>query len=258
MNKREILMELEALQKIVDNQRGFKSKSAFLAWAAKVEPLLAFNPLYQTSFAEDLHMIHAPLSSVTAGPLADRMRTMLLQAIQQLKHEMEQSDGQRSARPSSSAKDYIHPDRLKELRRVNPDKFDLCKLLRLCEELNECYRAGCALSTIMLTRALIDHIPPVFGFNTFNEVTNNYAGTKSFKKSMERLNISSRNIANQHLHTPIRKSESIPTMNQADFSHDVDVLLGEVYRILKQPQRPGAPDVAEQRATPASQVLGAK
>ena len=91
------------------------------------------------------------------------------------------------------------------------------------------------LSIIMLTRALIDHVPPIFEYKSFNEVANNYSGTKSFKESMERLNASSRKIADQHLHTPIRKSESIPTMNQADFSNDVDVLLAEVYRILKRP-----------------------
>jgi len=228
-------MELEALQKIVNNQKGFKSKSAFLTWAAKVEPLLSFNTLYRNSFAEDLHMIHAPLSSVTAGPLADRMRTTLLQAIEQLKHERALSDEQPPIKLSNSTKNYVHPDRMKELRQINSDQFDLCKLLRLCEELNECYRTDCAFSIIMLTRALIDHVPPLFGYKTFKEVTNNYAGTKSFKESMERLNSSSRKIADLHLHTPIRKSESVPTMNQADFSHDVDVLLAEVYRILKRP-----------------------
>ncbi len=233
MDKRKTLLELEALQKIIDNQKGFKSKSAFLSWAAQVEPLLAFDPVYRDSFAEDLHMIHAPLSSVTAGPLADRMRTTLLQAIQELKHEIDLSEP--PAKRSDSLKDYIHPGRLKELRQINSDHFDLCKLLRLCEELNECYRTDCAFSVIMLTRALIDHVPPLFGYKTFNEVTNNYAGTKSFKESMERLNSSSRKIADQHLHTPIRKSESVPTMNQADFSQDLDVLLAEVHRILKRP-----------------------
>ena len=235
MDKKKTLTELEALQKIANDQKGFPSKPAFLAWAAQVEPLLAFNPTYRNSFAEDLHMIHVPLSSLTAGPLADRMRTTLLQAIQQLKHERDLSNGQPPIKTPSSTKDYIHPDRMKELKEANSDHFDLCKLMRLCEELNKCYRSSCALSTIMLTRALIDHVPPLFGFETFNEVTNNYTGTKSFKESMERLNSSSRKIADQHLHTPIRKSESVPTMNQADFSQDVDVLLAEVHRILKRP-----------------------
>ena len=98
---------------------------------------------------------------------------------------------------------------------------------------NNSYRANNLFAIILLTRALIDHVPPIFGVKTFNEVVNNYSGTKSFKENMERLNSSSRKIADQHLHTPIRKSESIPTINQVDFSNDIDVLLAEIYRILK-------------------------
>ena len=235
MDKLKTLRKLEDLRKLVDHQKGFRSKSDFLEWAAKVEPLLAFNQLYQRSFSYDLSMIHANLSSLTATPLADRMRTTLLQAIEQLKHEIDTTDELQPIKASTSTKDYVHTDRMEELRQVSSDKFDLCKLLRFCEELNECYRTGNILSIIMLTRALIDHVPPIFECKSFNEVANNYSGTKSFKESMERLNASSRKIADQHLHTPIRKSESIPTMNQADFSNDVDVLLAEVYRILKRP-----------------------
>jgi hypothetical protein len=235
MDKLKTLRKLEDLRNIVDQQKGFNSKSDFLEWAAKIEPLLAFNPSYQSNFSYDLSMIHAPISSLTATPLADRMRTTLRQAIEQLKHERDTADEPQPIKTSNSNKDYVHPDRMKELRQVSSDKFDLCKLLRFCEELNECYRTESILSIIMLTRALIDHVPPLFGCKNFNEVANNYNGTKSFKESMERLNASSRKIADQHLHTPIRKSESIPTMNQANFSNDIDVLLAEVYRILKRP-----------------------
>ena len=234
MAKLKTLKKLEELQDLVNKQKGFHSKAEFLAWAARVEPLLEFNGMYQASFQADLNMIHANLSSQTAEPLANRMRTTLLQAIERLKHELDTADQPQAIKMSNTSKEYIHPERLKELSQVTSDKFDLCKLVKLCEELNCSYRTNSILSIIMLTRALIDHVPPIFGGKTFNEVVNNYAGTKSFRESMERLNSSSRKIADQHLHTPIRKSESIPTMNQVDFSNDVDVLLAEVYRILKQ------------------------
>jgi hypothetical protein len=202
---------------------------------ARIEPLLGFNILYQANFQVDLNMIHANLSSQTAVPLANRMKTTLLQAIEQLKHELDTDDQIQGIKMSSSSKEYIHPERLKELGNLTSNEFDLCKLLKICEELNDCYMKNGVLSIIMLTRALIDHVPPIFGKETFNEVVNNYSGTKSFKENMERLNSSSRKIANQHLHTPIRRSEALPTMNQVDFSNDIDVLLGEVYRILKNP-----------------------
>ena len=229
------LRKLEGLRDQVNSKKGFRSKSEFLEWAAKVEPLLSFNVSYQIDFQTALSMIHLNLSSVTAGPLADQMRTTLLQAIEQLKHQMDTSEEPQGIKISTSSKEYVHPERLKELKEVPSDKFDLSKVFKLCEELNEAYKTNSVFSIIMLTRALIDHVPPVLGCRTFNEVVNNYAGTKSFKESMERLNSSSRRIADQHLHTSVRNSESIPTMNQVDFSNDIDVLLGEVYRVLKKP-----------------------
>jgi len=235
MNKLKTLKKLEELRDLIDNERGFRSKREFLDWAARVEPLLAFNPRYQIDFSVDLSMIHANLSSQTAGPLADRMRTTLRRAIGQIKDEIDVAGQPEAIKLSALTKEYIHQHRMKELKEISSDKFDLCKLLKLCQELNDSYREKAVFSIIMLTRALMDHVPPVFGFKNFTEVVNNYSGTKSFKESMDRLNSSCRKIADQHLHTPIRKSESIPTMNQVDFSNDVDVLLGEIYRILKKP-----------------------
>ena len=55
----------------------------------------------------------------------------------------------------------------------------------------------------------LDHIPPLFGFNSFNEVANNYGG-KSFRGNMQHLQNSLRNIADNHLHSHIRKNEILP------------------------------------------------
>jgi hypothetical protein len=233
----ETLEKLKELKAIIDNEKGFRSKKEFLDWGSRVEPLLAFNPSYQEQFASALSMIHANLSSQTATPLANRMRTTLSKAVEQLKHETEKdtTNQPEAIKLMTVHKSYIHPDRIKQLKDISSDKFDLCKLLRFCEELNECHRANNFFAIILLTRALIDHIPPIFGVKTFNEVVSNYSGTRSFKENMDRLNTSCRKIADQHLHTPIRKSESLPTMTQVDFSNDIDVLLAEIHRILKRP-----------------------
>jgi hypothetical protein len=232
-NANNTLEKLEKLKAIIDNAKGFRSKKDFLDWGSKVEPLLAFNPEYKRQFATDLNMIHANLSAQTAKPLANRMRTTLNKAIEQIRHEIDTLCQPEAIKLITTQKDYIHQDRIKELKEISSAQFDLCKLLKFCEELNICYKANNLFAIIMLTRALIDHVPPIFGFKTFNELVNNYSGTKSFKENMERLNASCRKIADQHLHTPIRKSESLPTMNQVDFSNDIDVLLAEIHRILK-------------------------
>ena len=102
----------------------------------------------------------------------------------------------------------------------------------MCEELNRCAENDCVLATAMLTRAIIDHVPPIFNAKSFDEVANNYRGSKSFKESMKHLSTSARSIADGHLHVQIRKKEVLPTRRQVDFSHDIDVLLGEIVRIL--------------------------
>jgi hypothetical protein len=140
---------------------------------------------------------------------------------------------QRPDRPKTDARHFIHPERIIELKKIQSSLFDLRKVIQICTELNESHAAKNYLSIILLTRSLIDHIPPVFGAKSFAQVASSYAGTKSFKESMTHLEESSRKIADQHLHTQIRNKEVLPNFNQVDFSNDVDVLLSEVVRILK-------------------------
>lgn len=132
----------------------------------------------------------------------------------------------------SGAYNFVNQNRIKELKTIKNDNFDITKLIRFCEELNSAFSLENFLSTAMLVRAIADHIPPIFGKTSFTEVANNH-GSKSFKESMKNLDNSSRKISDAHLHTQIRKKEVLPNSNQVDFSNDLDVLLGEIYRVLK-------------------------
>jgi hypothetical protein len=127
---------------------------------------------------------------------------------------------------------FVDESRLEELRNISSPNHDLRRLLALCEELNICAANGCFHAVAMLTRAIIDHVPPIFGVNKFSEVASNYAGSKSFKESMEHLANSARKIADAHLHVQVRSKEVLPTRTQVDFSRDLDVLLSEIVRIL--------------------------
>jgi len=128
---------------------------------------------------------------------------------------------------------FVDPVRLSELKIIPKKEFDLTKLIRICEELDLCFKNECYLAVAALTRALIDHVPPIFGCRKFEEVANNYSGAKSFKESMKHLGESARKIGDAHLHVQIRRSETLPTPTQVDFKNDVDVLLGEIVRLLK-------------------------
>ena len=94
------------------------------------------------------------------------------------------------------------------------------------------YREKCFFATAMLTRGVLDHVPPLFGKKTFVEVVNNYGG-KSFKDTMQHLEGGARKVADIHLHMPVRKSETLPTAQQVSFAPHLDVLLSEIVRITK-------------------------
>lgn len=232
MDKRKTLEKLQDLRAWKELEHGFPDKRSCLSWAARVEPLLSFNLAYKMNFSLNLQILHRNLSTHTAEPTLQEMITILEMGVEQLKHDLESEAPIAPLKLSSPMGDYVHQSRIKELAAIGAKQFDLRKLIQFCNELNASRRDGNLFSIIMLCRAIIDHVPPVFGLRTFDEVANNYAGTRSFKESMERLNRSSRKIADQHLHTQIRNGEVLPTITQVDFSNDFDLLLSEVVRIL--------------------------
>ena len=77
---------------------------------------------------------------------------------------------------------YIDQKRIKDLETISTNKFDLTRLIQLCREINSSHRSKSYMSIAMAIRSIIDHVPPIFGFQTFNEVSNNYGGEKSFKR----------------------------------------------------------------------------
>nr|WP_245181217.1 hypothetical protein [Sinorhizobium mexicanum] len=133
---------------------------------------------------------------------------------------------------ATPAKPYVDPSRIVALQSLGNGPWDFARLVELCRELNVAAANRCHLSTAMLLRTILNHVPPVFGLGTFAEVANNHGG-KSLKASLERLQGSLRNIADMHLHLPIRPREDVPTAVQVDFSTDLDVLLGEIIRLSR-------------------------
>ncbi|MEF2546902.1 hypothetical protein VQ045_07005 [Aurantimonas sp. E1-2-R+4] len=133
--------------------------------------------------------------------------------------------------PPLGAKPYVDPARILALQAIGNGKWDFSRLVELCREINVAAANRCHMSTAMLLRTILNHVPPVLGFNSFAEVANNYGGQKSFKASVQRLEGSLRNIADMHLHSQIRSREDVPTAVQVDFAADLDVLIGEVTRV---------------------------
>ncbi len=174
-------------------------------------------------------------SQKSVGRKASPFAEAWLECIGELKHKVDFLINQIELLPDpkdSIELEYVNLGRLEELKRINSKDFDLTRLLRICEELNIASLNGNSYSVIMLVRSIIDHIPPIFGKPSFQEVANNH-GSKSFKDSMTRLDTSSRKIADSALHQHVRKKEVLPNKTQVNFSNDLDVLLGEIVRLLK-------------------------
>jgi hypothetical protein len=128
--------------------------------------------------------------------------------------------------------DYVDPARIAQLGIIRSEKYDLTRLIELCRELNVCYDNESYLAVAVLTRALLDHVPPIFGVTTFSEVANNYKGSRSFREAMSHLDTSCRKIADAHLHVQIRRKEVLPTKTQVNFASDLDLLLAEIVTLL--------------------------
>ena len=100
------------------------------------------------------------------------------------------------------------------------------------EELNTAFQEECYFATAMLTRGLLDHVPPIFGKKNFDEVASNYGG-RSFKGTMQHPQNASRNVADGHLHQQIRNSETLPTAQQVSCGQELDALLEEIAQITQ-------------------------
>ena len=215
------------------------------SWHLGMSDMLRLNqPLAEVMRLVTLHegdvwtLADRSATGVTLTPLPSYLRAQRVAKARPVKAPEPESV---AVPPESSPAEYVYVDdtRIADLRRLDSESYDLRKLVALCEELNQCYRAQCYHAVAALTRAVLDHVPPVLGFRTFAEVANNHAGTRTFQDTMRRLDESARKIADGHLHTPMRRSEVLPTRVQVNFSNDVDVLLAEIIRLL-QPKTPPA------------------
>lgn len=201
------------------------------AWWGRAESVVErWNPAKspEAKAAKDTFFEH--FNAIRQG--ADKRRQgekQMLALLNQAKHE-----GAHAGRGSvpQTTLTLIAESRLDELRALRSAQFDFRKLIRLCEELNIAAREDCLLAVGMLTRALLDHVPPVFGVRSFSEVANNYiGGSKSFKETMLHLDTAAKKIADGLLHTQIRPKETLPAQQQVNFGPQLDLLLAEIVRI---------------------------
>jgi hypothetical protein len=133
---------------------------------------------------------------------------------------------------------YVEPSRIAELQTLKKPKWDPRRLIRMLQELNLAHENNMDMATAMLVRAITDHVPPIFGKTKFADVAAQHsAGSidgRSFKGAMSHLTDLMKHVADGILHVHIRPAETLPSSTQVNFSQSLDVLLGEVVRVLRQ------------------------
>lgn len=93
----------------------------------------------------------------------------------------------RQAPATSRPLAYVDTQMVASLSAISDLPHDLTKLLKLISELNENYSRGNGYAAHALLRAILDHIPPIFGFKNFNAVANNYRWSQTDKAYMRKL-----------------------------------------------------------------------
>lgn len=130
---------------------------------------------------------------------------------------------------------YVAEERIKEIASLPKDNFDTAKLVKLCEEINQNYEWKNCFAVGALLRTTLDHIPPIFEKESFEQVASEYSWGRSHKSLMVKLSESAKKIAHSLLHKQIRKSkvEVLPKKQRVDFRAELDILLAEIVTILK-------------------------
>ncbi len=83
------------------------------------------------------------------------------------------------------------------------------KLVEICHDINTNYLKNRYQVVIVFIRAVLDYIPPIFGYKTTSQVYSNLKKYKSFKKALEGVDKSTRNLADDILHNQATINEII-------------------------------------------------
>jgi|GEM_PF-5677602 len=103
-------------------------------------------------------------------------------------------------------KHYISDISLKILTCIDPSNPPT-KLIEHCNSLNTAYDRKHYTNCAIIIRAILDYIPTIFGYESNTALLSQISKNTTFKKALEELNISIRNIANDALHRPAEKHE---------------------------------------------------
>ena len=178
-------------------------------------------PLLSAADADELRRIEIPVDSIYAVYDA---RARLGALIPDILSALDSVEGDADW-PAVSGW-IVEPRLVQTLRSLEGQQF----LASLCAEINSCFASGNLVATVLLMRAVLNYVPPIFGQETFEQVA--AASGRSLKDSFETLEGGLRKVADFHTHRRIRTGDSYPSAAQVEpFKPQFELLLHEVIRL---------------------------
>ncbi len=121
----------------------------------------------------------------------------------------------------------VDPAIINALTEIETANSDAASLVRMCREINSSYAHGNILATVLLMRTVLNHVPPVFGFDTFVQVVANSG--KSLRDSFDHLEGGLRKVADFHAHRKMAASGFYPSGAQVEpYKPQFELLLQQV------------------------------
>ncbi|MER6477686.1 hypothetical protein [Streptomyces filamentosus] len=139
-----------------------------------------------------------------------------------------------AAPPAGTRPPYLDAELLADLEDAAQNtQWKIGKLLALCAELNDSYAAGHAYACAALIRAVLDHIPPVFGHRDFKQVAAQHTFTvqRTDKAHAQKL-AGFKDIADDALHRPISTNIPLITMNDIPEPARLRAVLHELVTLM--------------------------
>jgi hypothetical protein len=125
----------------------------------------------------------------------------------------------------------VDPDLISKIEQSNGSRLNVVHLVRVLREINSSFAHGNVVGTVLLMRAVLNHVPPVFGYQSLEQVVANVG--RSLKDSYSHLEDGLRKIADFHTHKRIDQTDTYPSRAQVEpYKPQFEVLLQNVLAAL--------------------------
>jgi hypothetical protein len=115
--------------------------------------------------------------------------------------------------PQSQPHAYVDLDLLDRLQALDHPDWNLDKLITLLNELNDNFERHNQYACHALLRAILDHVPPIFGYRDFKTLANNHQWPNQFTKTYMRQLEDFKTQGHDALHGQVKTGKDLLSMN---------------------------------------------